>query len=149
MVIHADTSYLIDLLREQTRRRPGRATAFLQRHADDRVATSVFAVCELEAGASLASAPDCERARLRVLLQAMTVIYPNDRLPMLHGDAVATIRRAGATVATVATMDLLIAPLAISESAALVTANQRHFRKIQGLVVAGLLNARQAHPAGR
>jgi tRNA(fMet)-specific endonuclease VapC len=132
MVIHADTSYLIDLLREQTRRRPGRATAFLEQHADDRVMTSMFAVCELEAGASLASAPDRERARLRTLLQVMTVVYPDDRLPMLYGDVLGALRRSGSTVAA---MDLLIAALAIVEGAALVTANQRHFLTIPGLVV--------------
>jgi tRNA(fMet)-specific endonuclease VapC len=134
MVIHADSSYLIDLLREQGRERPGKATAFLQKHTSDRLLASVFVVCELEAGAAEASSPDRERARLRTVLRAMAVVYPDERFPPVYGEALSTLRRRGRTVAT---MDLLIATAALVDTAALVTANRKHFENIPGLDLLG------------
>jgi predicted nucleic acid-binding protein len=130
MVIHADSSYLVDLLREQARGRDGRATAFLVEHAADQFVASVFVVCELEAGAALAASPDREQARLRVLLQALTIAYPDERFAPLYGEVLAAVRRAGKTVDT---MDLLIGTAARLDGARLVTGNRQHFEKIPGL----------------
>lgn len=134
MVIHADSSYLIDLLREQTRGKSGKATAFLEEHAADRLLASVFVVCELEAGAANASSPDREQARLRALLQAVTVVYPDERLAPVYGDVLFMLQRTGKTVDT---MDLLIATTALVEEASLVTGNRKHFDMIPGLEVLG------------
>jgi predicted nucleic acid-binding protein len=130
MVVHADSSYLIDLLREQARGREGRATAFLETHASDRVLASVFVVCELEAGAAQASSPEREQARLRGLLQALAVVYPDERFGPTYGETLTTLQRTGKTVDT---MDLLIATAALVEGASLLTGNRRHFEKIPGL----------------
>lgn len=132
MVIHIDSSFLIDLLREQTRGRAGAASAFLQAHADDRLLASVFVACELEASASCSSSPDAERARLRALVQPIAVVYPDERFPAEYGDLLATLRARGRTVDT---MDLLIATSAILDRAALVTSNRKHFESIPGLTV--------------
>jgi tRNA(fMet)-specific endonuclease VapC len=132
MVIHADSSYLIDLLREQARGKEGRATAFILHHAADRVVVSVFVVCELEAGAAMAAAPDREQARLRVLLQAVHVAYPDERFAPGYGDVLSALRRSGKTVDT---MDLLIATAALVDGASLVTGNRRHFESIPSLDV--------------
>lgn len=132
MVIHADSSYVIDLLREQARRKEGRATAFLQQHESDRLVVSVFVVCELEAGAARASSPDRERARLRTVLQATAIVYPDERFAGTYVDLLSGVRRTGKTVHT---MDLLIATAAAVDGAALVTANRRHFETIAGLAL--------------
>jgi predicted nucleic acid-binding protein len=132
MVIHADSTFIIDLLREQRRGKPGKAAAFLEGHADDQLAVPVFVVCELEAGAANAVQPDREQARLRTLLHAVSVVYPDERFAPAYGDLLVRIRRAGRTVAT---MDLLIATAAVIDSAAVVTANPRHFRVVPGLTV--------------
>lgn len=51
-MIHLDTSYLIDLGREQNREEPGPATQLLLALGDAvDVAVSVHAICELLAGA--------------------------------------------------------------------------------------------------
>jgi tRNA(fMet)-specific endonuclease VapC len=134
MVIHADSSYLIDALREQTRGKPGRATAFLQEHESDQLVASVFVVCELEAGAANASSPDREQSRLRVLLQAMHVVYPDERFAPVYGELLVRLHKAGRTPDT---MDLLIATAAIVEGASVVTANRKHFDHIPGLTVLG------------
>jgi predicted nucleic acid-binding protein len=130
MVIHADSSFLIDLLREQARGKDGPATTFVRAHATDRVMASVFVVCEIEAGAVQAVSPDREQARVRALLQAMAVAYPDDRFAPAYGELLLALQRRGHTVAT---MDLLIATAAIVDRASLVTANRRHFAKIPGL----------------
>jgi predicted nucleic acid-binding protein len=132
MVIHADSSYVIDLLREQTRGRSGRATVFLEAHAADRLLASVFVVCELEAGAANASLPDRERTRARAILEAVDIQYPDERFAPVYGELLCKLQRAGRTVAT---MDLLIATAAVLDDAALVTANRRHFDAIPGLQV--------------
>ncbi len=132
MVIHVDSSYLIDLLREQKRGQTGRATAFLEEHASDDIVVPLFVVCELEAGAANAPAADRERARLQALLQVVTVAYPDERFPPVYGEILVTLKGRGRTVDT---MDLLIAAGAVVEQATLVTANRRHFAGIPGLTV--------------
>jgi tRNA(fMet)-specific endonuclease VapC len=131
-VIHADSTYLIDLLREQARGTSGKATAFLEDHVSDHVGVSVFVVCELEAGAAHATSPDRERARVQALLQAVSVVYPDARFAPEYADVLLKLRARGKTVAT---MDLLIAIAALVDGAALVTANRRHFDSIPGLKV--------------
>jgi tRNA(fMet)-specific endonuclease VapC len=132
VVIHLDTSFVIDLLREQARRRPGSATAFLEDHASDRLWISIFVACELEAGARSAASPDRERARLLALLQVMAPVYPDERFAPAYGDLLAALKRTGRTIAT---MDLLIGTAALVDGASLVTANRRHFGLIPGLPV--------------
>ncbi|MGH9409926.1 MAG: type II toxin-antitoxin system VapC family toxin [Vicinamibacterales bacterium] len=132
MVIHADSSFLVDLLRESARGRRGPASAFLEVHAADHLLASVFVACELEAGAARSSSPDSERARLRALLQPLTVVFPDERFPAEYGDLLAAVRARGRTVDT---MDLLIATTAILDRAALVTANRKHFESIPGLTL--------------
>lgn len=134
MVIHADSSYLIDLLREQARGKRGRASDFLEAHATDQIVSSVFVVCELEAGAANALSTDREQARVRALFQVLTVVFPDERFAPVYADALVKLQRTGKTVAT---MDLLIATSAVIDGAALVTANRRHFDVIPGLKVLG------------
>lgn len=50
MIVHLDTSVLVDLIRERAREKPGPASAFLARHLDDELRTSLFAACELMLG---------------------------------------------------------------------------------------------------
>jgi predicted nucleic acid-binding protein len=132
MVIHADTSFIIDLLREQRRGKPGQAAAFLAAHAADHIAIPVFVACELEAGAANAAEPEREQARLRTLLRAVDMVYPDDRFAAVYGDLLVRVQRAGRTITT---MDLLIATGASVDGAAVVTANARHFRVVPGLTV--------------
>jgi tRNA(fMet)-specific endonuclease VapC len=133
-VIHADSSYLIELLREHARGTHGRATAFLEQHASDRLVASVFVVCELEAGAANASSPSRELARVRTLLQAMEVVYPDERFAPVYGEVLIKLQRTGRAMST---MDLLIATAAVIDDASLVTANRKHFENTPGLEVLG------------
>ena len=51
-MIHFDTSFVVDFLRETLRDDPGPATALLDSLPPENLAVSVFAVCELLAGAA-------------------------------------------------------------------------------------------------
>jgi predicted nucleic acid-binding protein len=66
-VIHPDTSFLVDLLREQARG-PGPASRWLEAQAATPLAVSVFVQCELEAGAANSAHPARERERIRQIL---------------------------------------------------------------------------------
>jgi tRNA(fMet)-specific endonuclease VapC len=131
-VIHVDTSFLIDLLREQSRRAEGPATSWLSAHADAALGVSVFVACELFAGAAGAEHPAREHQRVRELLSAVATIYPDDRFAERYGEVVDRLQSRGRTVAQ---MDLLIALTAIVDGASLVTANRRHFEVVPDLTV--------------
>lgn len=132
-MIHLDTSFLVDLLREQRRDRVGPASAYLEGLPDDDVlGVSVHVVCELMAGASAAGAPAGERDRLYRLCDALVIRYPDERFAAEYGRLLAAIRASGATVDT---MDLLIATAAVLDRVPLVTRNTRHFAKVPGLSV--------------
>jgi tRNA(fMet)-specific endonuclease VapC len=131
-VIHVDSSFLIDLMREQHRRTLGPATAFLETHEADALGASVFVACELEAGAAGAANPDRERARLRALFQAVQILYPDERFAPTYGDLLGRILSSGRSVST---MDLLIATSAVMDGAPLVTANKKHFSVVPDLSV--------------
>jgi tRNA(fMet)-specific endonuclease VapC len=133
-VTHLDTSFVIDLLRERARGGGGAATAWLEAHPDEPLAVSVFVACELEAGAARAIHASREQHRVRALLDAVTVVYPDDRFAPRFGATLAAILRTGRSMAT---MDLLIATSALLEGAPLATANRRHFEVVPDLVVIG------------
>lgn len=126
-MIHLDTSFVIDLMREQARQTPGPASAFLDRHSGEELVASVFVICELEAGAARATRPDRERARLRAVLQSLSVSYPDERFAPVYGDLRGRTHAGGHTVSV---MDLLITAAAVVDGAPLVTGNRKHFAAI-------------------
>jgi tRNA(fMet)-specific endonuclease VapC len=133
-VTHVDSSFLIDLLREHARQRPGPATAFLESHAAQSLGASVFVACELEAGAARAAHPDRERSRIRGFLQTLAIAYPDERYASNYGELLARITARGHTVSQ---MDLLIATAAVVDGVALLTANEKHFAVVPDLRIVG------------
>jgi tRNA(fMet)-specific endonuclease VapC len=131
-VIHLDTSFLVDVLRELGRQRPGPALRFLDDHPDDPIAVSAFVAAELWAGAELSARPAHERERVGRLLSALHVVYPDDRFPPTYGRLLASLTRAGRRIAT---MDLLIASAAVADQAALVTRNRSDFGRVPDLEI--------------
>lgn len=127
---HLDTSFLVDLLREQRRRTSGPATRWLEEHASEPLGSSVFVACELEAGAVRAAHPRLEQERARELLQTTTVVYPDDRFGAMYGDVLGGMLLRGRSIGT---MDLLIATTALVESVPLLTGNRRHFEHVPDL----------------
>jgi tRNA(fMet)-specific endonuclease VapC len=131
-VIHLDTSFLVDLLRESARTQPGPATAFLDKIEGEELRIGVHVVCEILAGAELARAPSLERQRVRRLCADLHIVYPNERFPVVYARLLAAQEKARQRIAT---MDLLIATAAMIDEAALVTRNVKDFSRVAGLEV--------------
>jgi tRNA(fMet)-specific endonuclease VapC len=98
-VIHLDTTFLVDLLREEGRGEPGAAHGFLEGLGEEEVAVSAHVVCELLAGAECADDPGRERARVETLLRALPVAWPDDRFPPAYASLLGELRRRGESVA--------------------------------------------------
>lgn len=130
-MIHVDTSFVVDLQREASRR-PGPASAFLERHADDPFGISVHALCELEAGVRLARNPHREQQRLEAILAGLSVSYPDHRFADTYGRTFAALERRGKRMPA---MDLLIAVAALADQAKLVTRNAKGFSAVPDLEV--------------
>jgi len=132
-MIHLDSSFLIDLLRETTRERPGGALDFIESLDDDEtLAVSVHVACELRAGAELSRHSLREHEELDRLLSGLLVTCPDDRFATTYSRALAAIHRRGRPIAT---MDLLIATAALVDDAPLATRNVKDFSRVPGLRV--------------
>ncbi len=132
-MIHLDTTFLVDVLRERRRDRVGPASVYLEAlPGNDVLGVSVHVVCELMAGVHAAGAPAAERARLSRLFDTLIVRYPDERFAAEYGRLLARIRAAGTSIDT---MDLLIATSAVLDRAPLVTRDARHFSKVPGLAI--------------
>lgn len=131
-MIHLDTSFLIDLLREARRDGEGPATRELDDLAEEDLWISVFVACELQTGIELSSRPERERERVAELTLGLQVVYPDSRFAQTYGRLLGEMTRRGETIAA---MDLLIGTTAVLEEAALVTRNERHFSRVPGLRV--------------
>ena len=78
-MIHVDSSFVIDLLRE-ARGRGGPATELLETLPDEEIRISVFVRCELMAGVRLSNnRSEQERRQVEGLCGAWTTVYPDER----------------------------------------------------------------------
>jgi tRNA(fMet)-specific endonuclease VapC len=132
MVIHLDTTFLVDTMRESRRRTDGPARRWLVQHRTAALAVSLFVLGELLVGAELHAEPDKERQRVRQVIGSLPVALPDERLSGTYARLHADLTRQGQSLAT---MDLLIASTALNEDAPLLTANGRHFTRVPNLQV--------------
>ena len=133
-MMHLDTSYLVDLLREGNRGEPGPATALLDTLEGEELRVGVHVICELLAGAELARRPAVERQRVHHLCAGVEIVYPDRRFPIAYAQLLASLERAHQRIST---LDLLIATAALVDEAPLVTRNTRDFSRVPGLSLVG------------
>lgn len=133
-MIHLDTTFLVDSIRESRRNEDGPARSWLAANRAETLAISVFVLGELLVGAELHAEPALERTRVRQACGDLPVVTPRPRLAETYARVHAGLSRAGTPVAT---MDLLIASVALNEEASLLTANDAHFSRIPDLRVLG------------
>ena len=132
-MIHLDSSFLIDLLRETSAGRPGPALDLIESlDAAEVLGVSVHVVCELRAGAELSRQALREHEALDRLLSGLLVAHPDDRFAPAYARLLAATTRGGRQVAA---MDLLIATAATLDDAPLVTRNVKDFSRVPGLRV--------------
>ena len=131
-MIHCDTSFLVDLLRESARSHPGPAHGLLDALHGHEIVLSVFAACELYVGVERSANPLRERARVEELTGFLGIVYPDERFASVYARLLAGLQRGGEIIAT---MDLMIATAAVVDEASLVTRNRRHFDRVPGVDV--------------
>jgi len=133
VVIHLDSAFLIDLMRETSRERPEGAFHLLESlDPDDTLAISVHVACELRAGAELSRHPLKTHQQLDDALGSLLIVHPDDRFAPAYGRLLAATHRGGRPVSA---MDLLIATAAVLDDAPLVTRNVKDFSRIPGVRV--------------
>lgn len=130
-MIHLDTSFLVDVLRER-RRGEGAALRELERLADVTLRVSSHVLCELHAGAELSNRRAEELAAVEALTAGFEVVYPRPGFAAVYGRLLAHLQSSGRGIAT---MDLLIATAAVLDGAPILTGNPRHFERIPDLEV--------------
>ena len=131
-MIHLDTSFLVDLLREASKDLAGPASRFLDAARDEELRLSVFVACELAAGAELSSRPAEEKRKVERLCASLAIDYPDERFCGAYGSLLAIQERRRGRIST---MDLLIATSALVAGASLVTRNEKDFARVPGLDV--------------
>lgn len=132
-MIHLDTSFLIDLLRETVAERPGPALDLIESFdPNELLGVSVHVVCELRAGAELSRQALKQHEALDRLLSGLEVAYPDARFAPAYARLLAATTRGGRPMAA---MDLLIATSATLDDAPLVTKNVKDFSRVPGLRV--------------
>ena len=94
-MIHFDTSFVVDFLREGTRGELGPARVLFKSLPRQPRAISVFALCELLAGAAQASRGDQEREKVRLFCSRLRTVYPGDGFAEDYGNIVGTLKRSG------------------------------------------------------
>jgi len=122
-----DTTFLIDVQREATRRQPGRAFRFLQANPDEPVRISVVSWGEFAEGFS----GDAERVCADVL-RPYPVIPLSEAIAWRYGQLSKELRARGERIGD---NDLWIACTAVHHDLALVTRNRDHFLRVPGLQV--------------
>ena len=132
MVVHLDTSFLVDAIRESRRGVTGPAREWLTANRSAELALCVPVLCELLVGAELHADPEEEGRRVRQVCAGLPVVHLDERVPAVYARTAATLIGSGDRLAT---MDLLIASAALSVGAAVLTRNVDHFERVPGLKV--------------
>jgi len=127
-----DTTFCIDLMRERRRGEHGPATRRLEELRDIPLYMSVFAACELQAGARMSDRPTQELRKVEMLTEFVEMVLPDRSFAVAYGEAEAFLRKRGKRVPV---MDLLIGVMAQAQGMPLLTADDSNFREIPGLVV--------------
>lgn len=124
-----DTSFLIDLIREQNRRHVGPARRFLDARAEARLFVSW--VVPGEFGCGIATSV---RELWQAQLEAFRVLDWTPEVAWVYSRSYRYLRDVGLLIGT---NDLWIAATSIVYGLPLVTGNVEHFRRVPGLEVLG------------
>jgi len=130
--VFLDTTFCIDLMREQHRSVEGPATQKLRGLGSSPLFASVFVLCELQTGVRLSAHPKRELQKVERLSATLNVVYPDASFAVAYGEVEAFLRKNGTPVST---MDLLIGVTAKMRGLPLLTRNVQHFAVIPGLVL--------------
>ncbi len=129
-MIHLDTSFLVDLLRESARGEEGAASRMLGTIQEEELRMSVFVACELATGAGMSKKSSEEKRKVDRLCSSLGIDYPDERFPPTYASLLRTQERGSGRIST---MDLLIATSALVAEASLLTRYAKDFSRVPGL----------------
>jgi tRNA(fMet)-specific endonuclease VapC len=127
-----DTSFCIDLMRERKQGKHGPASRKLVSLGETPLYMALFVACELQAGARLSNNPDIELRKVEMFCELVEIVLPDRMLAVAYGEAEAYLRQSGKSIPS---MDLLIGVMAKQYGLPLLTADERHFKRIPGLIL--------------
>ena len=127
-----DTSFCIDLMREQRQGIKGPAIRKLVSLGETPLYMSLFVACELQAGARMSDDAQTELRKVMMFSELVEIILPDRSFAVAYGEEEAVLRRRGKAIPA---MDLLIGVMAKQYGLPLLTADEKHFRRIPNLVV--------------
>jgi tRNA(fMet)-specific endonuclease VapC len=122
-----ETTFLIDLEREERRGKPGPAVAFLEGHPDVRLYLPFIVAGELAAGLAMR-----ERPRWEAFLSPLFALNSTPDVCWHFGRAFRHLHDTGALIGT---NDLWIAATALAYDLPVLTRNVEHFRRVPGVEV--------------
>lgn len=126
------TNVVSDLIRNPQ----GRVAARIAAVGEDRIYTSIVVAAELRYGSIKKGSPRLS-AQIDVVLGALQVVPLEPPVDAVYGRIRATLERAGQTIGG---NDLLIAAHALALGDILVTANEREFSRVDGMILENWLN---------
>lgn len=124
-----ETTFLVDLEREQNRGIPGPAVAFLEAHEDARLYLTFTILGELAAGTSLG-----ERDRWEAFVAPFFVLGSSAEVSWQFGCVYRHLQQNGQLIGA---NDLWIAATALAYGMAVVTRNVEDYRRVPALDVEG------------
>ena len=122
-----ETTFLVDLDREISRRTTGPAQEFLEQHADERLNITFTIAGELAAGPRVE-----DRESWEALVCPFRILEINRDVCWEYGRAYRYLRDNGMLIGA---NDLWIAATGLAYRAPVVTRNERHYRRVPGLTV--------------
>jgi len=122
-----ETTFVIDLEREQRRETPGAAVSFLEANDDARLYLSFTVAAELACGTTLA-----DRKRWEDFLAPFHLLPSSNDVCWEYARAYRHLQKTGALIGA---NDLWIAATAIAHGMPLVTRNAAHFTRVPGLEI--------------
>lgn len=120
-----DTTVLIDLQRELRKGRTGPASALLADDPDSTIAIAFVSWMEFAEGYPDEGRADCER-----FLSAFRVLWPGTETAWVAARVSRALRAEGRPIGD---HDLWIAALAVQHELTVVSRNERHFDRVDGL----------------
>lgn len=127
-----DTTFCVDLLREQSKNIEGKALLKLKSLGNIQIFIPIFVLCELNAGARLSNKPINELKKIEIFSSLIEIIYPNKNFANIYGEVESILRKNGTPVPV---MDLLIGTSAKQIGKPLITKDINLFELIPDLIV--------------
>ncbi len=123
-----DTNTCIELIRN----RDERVLRRMKRRSTDEICVSSVTLSELEYGVAKSTNPEKNRLALAEFMTPLTVAPYDDAVAPVYGRIRAELEQAGTPIGS---LDTMIAAHALSLGLAVVTGNEREFRRVPGLKV--------------